>query len=352
MAEKIMFYTPSLNIGGIERVFITYANALCKHYDIYYVYSHDCGDLSLLLDSKINNCSLGNVRLRNSLKAFINVIKKYSPDVLITGGDISNCFCILSTVLSRKKPKVIISHHNYFNLEGNKLLSSFLIRYIYNWADYVISVSNGISQLLLQNGVHKEKLVTIYNPIDIDQIRVKSEDDCVQVQKEYLISVGRLSEVKNIPLMIDAFSIVLQKYPDLYLLIVGDGELKEQIDMYIKEKRLSEKILLLGTLSNPYPLMKGAKLVLSSSLSEALPTVVLEAFALGKTVVATPTNGSIELLGNGQYGYLSKSLTGVNDLAEKICQAYDMPIDSSKLQKSANRFSVDVKVKEIEALWG
>lgn len=350
-AKQVMFYTPSLNIGGIERVFITYANALCDHYNVIYVYGHDGGELLSLLDLRVVSCSLGNLRLRKSLKIFINVINKYDPDVLITGGDIPNCFCIISSFLSKRTPQVIISHHNYFNVERNSVVSKLLMRYVYNCANKVIAVSNGIADFLLKNGVRKEKIATIYNPINYGQIIEKSGDIFQSIQGDYCISVGRLGAVKNIPLMIDSFSIVLQKYPNLKLVIVGGGELESELKKYINAKNLDNQILILGALSNPYPLMKNSKLVLLSSLSEALPTVILEAFALGKTVVSTPTVGSVDLLKCGEFGYISNSLTSAEDLAETICAAYEKPINPIKLCAFAQRFSIETKVHELECLW-
>jgi len=109
-------------------------------------------------------------------------------------------------------------------------------------------------------------------------------------------------------------------------------------------------VILLGAMSNPFPLMKYAKLILSSSLSEALPTVFLESFALGKTVVATPTMGAIDLLRDGKLGYISDSLTGVDDFAKKINQAYDNPLEPSVLLGEAQKFSIENKVKELERI--
>ena len=347
MARKIMFFTPSLSIGGIERVFITYANELSKHNLVYYVYTHDAGKLVELLDSSVIKLSLGNVRLRHSFISLVKVIKNYMPDFLITGGDVPNCFCILANYMAHKKTKVIISHHNYFNVEHNKLLSTLLMKFLYNRASAIISVSDGITEFLKKNGAKKEKIYTIYNPIDISLIREKSNEFKVE-EGDYLVSVGRLSNVKNLPMMIDAFKIVISKYPNLKLLLVGDGEERDRLKNYIRKKSLLGKVILYGSLSNPFPLLSNAKLVLSSSLSEALPTVILEAFVLGKTVVATPTYGAVDLLQNGSLGYISNSLTEVNDFANKIFSAYEQPFNVKMLQEKAEQFSIVAKTKELD----
>ena len=196
----------------------------------------------------------------------------------------------------------------------------------------------------------RNKILTVYNPIDQEQILLKSNEYIPnEIKGEYVISVGRLSAVKNLTLMIDAFSLI-SKGKNLKLLIVGDGELYNDLCEYIENKKLSTKVILLGAMSNPFPLMKYAKLILSSSLSEALPTVFLESFALGKTVVATPTMGAIDLLRDGKLGYISDSLTGVDDFAKKINQAYDNPLEPSVLLGEAQKFSIENKVKELERI--
>lgn len=191
------------------------------------------------MSSNISQISLGNVRLRKSFNPFIQVLKNEQPDVLITGGDIPNCFCLISIYIANVHTKLLMSHHNYYNVERNKLLSHFLIKYLYNKASSVISVSTGITKFLLHNGVKANKLITIYNPINLIQISDKSNENIsINIPiEEYLIFVGRLGIVKNLFFMIESFKIVLAQYPHLKLLIVGDGEVKNDLLNFVEEKK-------------------------------------------------------------------------------------------------------------------
>lgn len=345
---KIMFYTPSLNVGGIERVFITYANALCNRACVYFVYGHNGGDLLKLLKSDIVLCSLGDVRLRHSLSSMVGIINQYQPDYLVSGGDIPNAFCVFASFLSKKKPKTIISHHNYFNVESNRLVASVIIKIFYNRAYKVVSVSKGISSFLLKNGVSKNKLVTIYNPIDIQDLILKSQDICsYQIKGDYIVFVGRLNKVKNLFYMIDSFENVLRKYPSLKLLIIGEGDMRQSLEEYVSEKKLCKMVLFTGSVHNPYPYIVHAKLLLLPSFSEALPTVILEAFTLGITVVATPTNGAVDLLEDGYLGYLSESFTNAVAFSNAICKGIQMPISSKLLKQKASEYSIDSRLNEL-----
>lgn len=343
--KKILFFTPGLDIGGIEKVFVTYANYLVEHnYLVYYAYCHNSGKLEKTLSTKVIRCSLGNIRLLYSLPLLISLLKRIKPNYLITGGDYSNCLAVIATSFV-KSTKCILSHHSYFNIETNKTISTFLMRMFYNRSHKIISVSKGISEFLLSIGIKSTQLVTIYNPLDIQQIK----RDCMQAislklnlpYNDYLVFVGRLSPVKNLKMMFDAFKLVLFKKSNIKLVIVGDGTEYNTLVEYSHLLGINKSIIFIGATSNPYLYMKYAQLVLLSSLSEALPTVILESFVLGKTVVSTPTEGAKDLLANGKFGYLSPNVDSPDLFADAILTAYDSKIPSEVLYERAKMFSIE-----------
>ena len=83
------------------------------------------------------------------------------------------------------------------------------------------------------------------------------------------------------------------------------------------------------------------------SLSEALPTVIIESMVLGKTVVATPTKGAKEILKNG-LGYIIKSFDDEKELSEMISYAIDAPIPSDILQNESAQYGLNIRVSEFE----
>lgn len=350
MEKKIMFFTPSLNIGGIERVFITYANSLCHSYKVFYICCNNIGELSTQLDERVEYKSLGNLRLRQSFLLFVNVIKECTPDFLVSGGEIPNSICFLAVKIARTNTKIIISQHNYFNVENNNFINKFIIKFIYNKVDAIISVSDGITKFLEKLGVNKHLISTIYNPINLEFIyKQKNMKLDVSIQ-DYCLFVGRFSKVKNLYFLIDSFENVVKKLPKLKLLLVGDGEEKSKILDYIRIKKLSNSIIYYGCTDNPYPLIKESRMVLLSSYSEALPTIILESFALGKTVVSTPTLGAIDLIKQGKYGYLTSSMTDINEFANKIITAYNSPIKSNILKEESSFYDIEKKRIELEKL--
>jgi glycosyltransferase involved in cell wall biosynthesis len=303
--KTILFFLPCLNIGGIERVFITYANCLSTSYNVRIVTCHTSGDLEKYLSPKINVYSF-NCSLKLSLFKLAKYLRINDIDVLMTGGDMPNAYAILANFLSSNKTKVVISQHNYLNIEQYKLLSSVIYRTLYRHSFKIIAVSEGIKRFLVNNKIPECKIITLYNPINIENIFELSNHNSV-IEDNYLLYVGRLSKVKNLFFLIDVFEIVKENDKDIKLIIIGDGDQKFELEEYSNKSIFSDDIIFKGMLSNPFPYINSCKLVVLTSFSEALPTIILESFALGKKVVSTPTEGARELIKNSSLGYISSS---------------------------------------------
>ena len=185
----------------MNRVFLTYSDALIHlGYDVAYLICHENGDLSDVLPGNLKIISLGDRKLRSSVVPLINFLHKNNVDIFITGGNLPNALSVLACRIARAMTKVIISHHNYFNIEHSTVFSKLLIKLFYNRATKVISVSDGITGMLLDNGVDADKVATIYNPIDIDYIKKCGDLGLkIELPSKYLLYVGRLGEVKIFP---------------------------------------------------------------------------------------------------------------------------------------------------------
>lgn len=113
-----------------------------------------------------------------------------------------------------------------------------------------------------------------------------------------LIAIGRFSEQKGFPLLIDAFALAVADRPDLHLTLVGDGGLRPQIEAAIARHGLSAHVTLTGWLDEARvrdALGQSTALVLPS-FAEGLPVVVMEAMAAGRPVIATAIAGVPELV--------------------------------------------------------
>jgi glycosyltransferase involved in cell wall biosynthesis len=349
---KISFLLPNLNSGGVEVVSLSIINELARQgYDVELILLEAVGDLLSRVSSKVK---MKDLKCRKARYLFISLRKyllKTKPDVIYTAKDGINIISVLVVKLFAQKTKIIISQHNYFFLEdrSNTLLKRnlfpFLIKLIYPMADQIISVSNGIKKFLVSWGIPEHKITTIFNPIDINRIRELAEVNVDGLPENYIVFVGRFSNVKNVPLIINAFSIVEKYEPSLKLVLVGDGPQYDNILKLISEKGIKKQVFCVGSTSNPYPYIKKSKLLLLSSFQEAFPLVILESMVLGKVIVSTPTKGPIELL-NPDYKFFSKYFDDENEFARLIENALLLSDDVSRYKSEVIKYDLNTVVKQ------
>lgn len=315
---KISFFMPKLDIGGIERVFITYANELVKRgYDVNFVLCISGGTLQPLLSKEIKIINLGNIKLRRALFPLRNYLKKDKPDYLYTGSNLQNIISIIAGY--KLKTKIIISQHNYFNIDVQKqgkwsFFEQKAMRLIYPHANYIIAVSKGIKEYLINSIKIKEnKIIYLPNPIDIKYTIARSKEKVPEkLPEKYIIYIGRLSPVKNLSLLLEAFD--KANINETHLIIIGDGIEYEKIKETAFNLSKKDKIHLLGSKSNPLPYLANALCTVLCSYSEALPTILLESMTLNVPIIATPTQGALELIPRIKGNYISKSFNDVNEL--------------------------------------
>lgn len=349
--KKIAFFFPSFHVGGVEKVFITYANKLIED-DYYEVLIFVCkkeGELLSLVNTSITVVSL-NKRLGLCWLPLLYNLKAYSPDVLIAGPDFPNIVALILVRLFRLKIKLLITQHNYYNIESislgwyGKLLPLF-IRFFYRFSDRVISVSDGITGFLCCHNVPMEKITRIYNPIDIKLINLRAQETTeFELPSKYILFVGRLCPVKNLSLLLDAFELISASYTDLNLVIIGYGELNREY----QNKKTNQNVFFLGALSNPYPYISKAELIVLSSFSESFSLVVAEALALGTNIVSTPTLGPMEILENGKYGFIYDEFENPNKFASFIMKAINNPLNSEFLKERALVFDIGYIIKQLK----
>jgi glycosyltransferase involved in cell wall biosynthesis len=151
----------------------------------------------------------------------------------------------------------------------------------------------------MQQFLKKEKLITIANIIDRDDIESKSNDTInfkFDTHKINIVSVGRLQPYKGFDNAIHALKILIQKQNhNVHLYIVGEGPERTNLEQLIIKNNLKNQCTLLGLIENPYPYMKNCDIYLQTSRFEGLGRTIIEASILNKPIVCTdfPTAFSI-----------------------------------------------------------
>lgn len=316
MGKEIVIIIPSFDAGGVEKSLINVANGLSVQHQVTILSCVNRGAFRNLISDKIKVESLKVKKLKNALFLLIKFLRKNHFDVVISGPTLTNFIVLLAKFITRPFPKVIITHHNFQDIEMTNLgfkgkIMPWFIRKLYPFADIVISVSEGVKeQLCGYFGVEPNKVKVIYNPIGdeffYERAQKSVSDFEIYKKEDFVIFIGRLEQVKNCSYLLTLFYELQkdEKFANFKLIIVGDGSEKDLLLNQVKVLDISENVSFLGEISNPLPLLKLAKCLINTSFSEALPTVVIEAMYLNVPVVAASTSGAKEVLEGYSYGII------------------------------------------------
>ena len=228
----------------------------------------------------------------------------------------------------------------------------------WNYADRIVTISaKSLKSLGNIFPEYMDKAQIIYNPFDAENTKIKAvekiEDQYIRHHIPILICLGRLDKNKNFSLVIQAVAKLRMENILCNVLIVGDGEEKENLVHLASELCLMENVSFLGYKQNPLPYIQRADILCLSSFAEGFPTVVLESMALGKPFVTTPVAGaSEELADNGKCGLVAD--WDIGDYAEKIKsllidkELYDKM--SKNCVEKVKEFSVENTVRQFDNL--
>lgn len=324
----IVFFLPDLRGGGAERVMLN----LLKEF-----HESSAQEVVLLLGTKTGNLinqipegiAVHELQASSALKSvipFIRYCRQYHPEKV---------FASLGSSLATALAKPFISKNiEIINRLGNtigaekKLFRSRIKRFSYikanqiiaKYSDKVIFQCHYMAQdYIRETGIAPKSYKVIYNPVHVQHVRMMSETFAADTAD--FVAVGRLSAQKDYGTLIEAFSILKNKYNSNYTLhILGDGELKQQLEQRISQLSLNAQIKIAGFTDNPYSQMRAAKALISSSLYEGFSNVIVESLCIGTPVIASDCPGANnEVIHIGENGFLFK--TGdAEDLAAVIME--------------------------------
>ena len=105
-------------------------------------------------------------------------------------------------------------------------------------------------------------------------------------------------------MLIDAFSMVTDEFPEYRLVFCGDGNMREELLACCEELGLSKKVEFLGALTNVFECTKNAELFVLCSDFEGMPNALLEAMCMGLCVISTKVSGATDVIKDGENGLL------------------------------------------------
>jgi glycosyltransferase involved in cell wall biosynthesis len=178
---------------------------------------------------------------------------------------------------------------------------AWLYRSLYGKVDTVICLCDAmVGEIVDLFGVPRDKVVRIYNPVDIDRVHEQAVGGGNPYRDTHprLVSCGRLSREKGFDLLIHAMPAICDLFPEAQLTIVGDGPLQGDLRKQVVNLGLEHAVHFAGFQRNPWPYFKYADLFVLPSRYEGMSNVLLEALALGVPIVATDCPGGNREIAN------------------------------------------------------
>lgn len=194
---------------------------------------------------------------------------------------------------------------------------------VFEKSDKILALTDNMREDLKQIGCKEEKIEKVPLGIDIDQFKFKAREK-KEDEPYKILTIGRFVEKKGIKYGLEAVSQLKDKYEIEYN-IVGDGELREEIEQKIKEENLEENVNLLGYVeySELTEIMHENHVLLAPSVTaedgdkEGAPMVIIEAQATGMPIISTKHSGIPEIVKKGESAYLAEEKDS-EQLTEKL----------------------------------
>lgn len=304
---RITFFIGSMQGGGAERVISELSNYFCSVGHEVRILIFEEGESVYPLDNRVKleflhlkeECRKGKLQLYLSrMHRLKTYIKKSQTDVFIVFTDMPIIMFLLNGKAS--KVPIIISERN--SPQKYRKWEQHLLKVLVKRTHGIVFQTKEALKWYKPYINNNIKTWIIPNPISTSFL-----DHPIETKKENrLVAVGRLSEQKNYPLLIEAFSDIADQIPDYTLDIYGIGEDETRLKNMVNSLNIQNRVLFHGFSKNIIKDIFKAKLYIMTSNFEGMPNSLMEALALGIPSISTdcPAGGPRELIKHNQNGVL------------------------------------------------
>jgi len=338
---RIMFFIPSMQAGGAERVMSVLANELIQrkveviivmicNTKCEYPLSPEIKTICLSCDNDVHLVNIKRIFLR--YRKIKESIREHQPDVVISFMSNTNIDVCLSMI--GVHIPVIVSERNDPAVDPSNKVRRLLRKVAYTRANgFVFQTSNARNYFGRRI---RTKSTIILNPL------TKIPEIYKGTRTEKIVAVGRLEAQKNYPLLINAFKMFLKHYPTFQLEIYGEGREREQLENIIKVSEVQNSVKLCGYSSDVHEKIKDARCYVMCSDFEGMPNALMEAMALGLPCISTdcPCGGPKMMIDDHENGIL---IPVKNEKA--LCDAMCFMVAESEASERMGRNAARIKEK-------
>ena len=293
------------------------------------------GPLVEQVPAKARLVDLESKRVVRSLSPLIGYLRRERPRVVVSSMGHANLVALWAARLAPGETPVVVTVHNTMSQSTPQQgwtasLWPHLLRTFYPWASAVVAVSRGAADdLAASTGLRRDRVEVVYNPVITPEMLAQARRPpdhpwFAAGQPPVVVGVGRLTRQKDFPTLLRAFA-EIRRGRAIRLMILGEGEERAALEALARELGVAEDVALPGFRADAIACMARAAVFVLSSAWEGLPTVLIEALAVGAPVASTDCpSGPREILQDGRLG----ALVPIGDssaLARAMIDAVDRP---------------------------
>ena len=344
--QNVLFFVKTMNMGGTSNVILQLCKILQPHVNKIVVCSVGGPMVENLRQMGIKHIEVGNVGCHQFSEAIkiirqLNAIIKQENITIVHTHHRMSAF-YTAFLYKKDRFKFINTAHNTFY--DNKLMTKFAYRNA-----NVIACGQMVKKNLVDFfGIPDKQVTVIHNAVESYDGELKKIDILQQLKNEgyYLVAnVGRFVEQKGMEYFIDSYPLVKKKNDKIKYVLIGDGEDKKKLEKKISELGIQNDVIFLGFRRDVQNVLSQIDLLVLSSLWEGLPLTPIEGFSVKKTVVATAVDGTVEIVEDGNNGFLIPAKKP-EAIAEKVIYLFEHPEVQKQLEREAyhtfqNEFSFE-----------
>ena len=285
------------------------------------------------------------------------VIRRLAPDVVHAHDAHAAAMAALAVPMAgsaARSPALVVSRRVDFHLRRHSFS-----RWKHRQVDCFIAASEAIRRMLVADGVPPDRTVTVHEGIDVELVRsappVNVHEVCFLPHGAPVVgNVAALVPHKGQRHLVEAAHLVVRELPDARFVILGEGELREQLERQIRDYHLEKHVLLPGFRTDVLGCIKGFDLFAMSSVTEGLGTSLLDAMACSRAIVATRAGGIPEIVEDGRTGVLVEARDHAAMAREIVRLLRDHGLrrrmGEAGLARVSERFTVERMVAETAAV--
>tara|TARA_B100000161_G_scaffold155145_1_gene110540 strand:- start:2477 stop:3610 length:1134 start_codon:yes stop_codon:yes gene_type:complete len=349
---KILLAHSSNDLYGASKILINIVEILIMEGYKVYLFLPEKGplnDIDIINKCNIKIIEFGVFRKRyfnffGLINRFYHIIKstfvirsfilKNKIDLVYT-----NTSTIISPTIAAKLSRTPSLFHVHEIPVSSKLYTRFLVTFFNIFSTKTVSVSNSVRNYWIDNGLLKEKIITIYNGFNFNFYNEKESSGSGLV----FCSISRIIPYKGHEFLIELFKKISNFRKDFILNFIGDT-LPEYESYYlglkekVKKYGLTDNIQFLGYKKNVKDYLKKSNFFIHSPVSpDPLPTVIFEAIESNTPVIFTNLGGAYEILDSGKNGLAIDHLS-IKKSVESILEFIDNTLEQEKKIKKAKSF--------------